>query len=807
MSSDYNKNFQIFELSNAHSPTDSDENVLWDDSGPGSSGQHITNNSANEDYTDIYNYWTCVDNCGIVNRSHRTTSIHRNALLKKSNEFCSQTLPKTLENRRKWMSPAERTITQDNLEQRANNIVNHMEEDAVLMANSAESELLRREALRNMPQCLAVKRLIKKKLNTSANKQVRYKPIGFFKVLKYAFEIKASKVQNSFKSFAYTFELWYSSLKIIEGHFGSGVATYFKFFRWIFIMNCLIALFTFSFIVLPQLLYISYRIPENGTITSDVNQEEEFSFGDIFTGAGYFTRTALYYGFYTNETLHLIENEKYSMPFAYFFTMFFMYTISFFIISRSMARSYRRSFIETQGGLKNIYAHKIFCGWDYSIATEDAGDLKSGSIFHELKELLGESLQKPVKATLMQRFRTRTVQVISNCFITILLAGTGCAMWFLLEQHQLNSTEIDKLSSNVAVVMAIMMNILMLLFPLLFSFIVRYEDYQHPRAALYITLIRTFMLKTVVVGVFLGFWLTHSANERCWETSIGQHIYRLVFFDFLFSVILTSIIQLLRYLVYKKWSKKLGAPKVNIARYTLQLLYNQTLFWVGLYFSPLLPIVVVIKLWCTWYIRRTCLLKFFQPSSRSWRAAQTHTWFLILSFMSLFLVLFTHAYIIVGIRTSNCGPFRNYSYMYELIFMGIFQLEQNHLFWKIILYLTKPGSVGLILVGMCVVVYYLRAKAMAQKSMVEILKGMLVMEAKDKEFLLKNISKITEGQWQYNLQDPNNLWNIRRRRNPEDDIGEGDETSSGSDNLQDCRRHLPDSLFLPSNRLGNKRKC
>lgn len=38
--------------------------------------------------------------------------------------------------------------------------------------------------------------------------------------------------------------------------------------------------------------------------------------------------------------------------------------------------------------------------------------------------------------------------------------------------------------------------------------------------------------------------------------------------------------------------------------------------------------------------------------------------------------------------------------MYELIFMGIFQLEQNHLFWKIILYLTKPGSVGLILVGM-----------------------------------------------------------------------------------------------------------
>lgn len=50
-----------------------------------------------------------------------------------------------------------------------------------------------------------------------------------------------------------------------------------------------------------------------------------------------------------------------------------------------MAKSYRRSFIETQGGLKNVYAHKIFCGWDYSIATQEAADLKSSSIYNELK--------------------------------------------------------------------------------------------------------------------------------------------------------------------------------------------------------------------------------------------------------------------------------------------------------------------------------------------------------------------------------------------------------------------------------------
>lgn len=51
----------------------------------------------------------------------------------------------------------------------------------------------------------------------------------------------------------------------------------------------------------------------------------------------------------------------------------------------SMARSYRRNYIETEGGLKNAFALKVFCGWDYSIATREAAELKSSSIYFELK--------------------------------------------------------------------------------------------------------------------------------------------------------------------------------------------------------------------------------------------------------------------------------------------------------------------------------------------------------------------------------------------------------------------------------------
>lgn len=62
-----------------------------------------------------------------------------------------------------------------------------------------------------------------------------------------------------------------------------------------------------------------------------------------------------------------------------------------------------------------------------------------------------------------------------------------------------------------------------------------------------------------------------------------------------------------------------------------------------------------------------------------------------------------------------------------------------------LIYFTKPGVIALILVALCVRVYYVRAKALAQKEMVSIFREMLTWEAKDKEFLLEHISKVTHG--------------------------------------------------------------
>lgn len=47
---------------------------------------------------------------------------------------------------------------------------------------------------------------------------------------------------------------------------------------------------------------------------------------------GFFSHTIMYYGFYSNGTVDTF-GSKYSIPFAYFLTLLFCYTVTFIILS------------------------------------------------------------------------------------------------------------------------------------------------------------------------------------------------------------------------------------------------------------------------------------------------------------------------------------------------------------------------------------------------------------------------------------------------------------------------------------------
>lgn len=150
-----------------------------------------------------------------------------------------------------------------------------------------------------------------------------------------------------------------------------------------------------------------------------------------------------------------------------------------------MARSYRRNYIETEGGLKNAFALKVFCGWDYSIATKEAAQLKCSSIYFELKvtqkpvsvkkgfetsslqELLSDMDSYSAKKSCLLLFWTRTLQVVAHILVGILLVSTGYVMWILLDGYRNDD-------NTSAILTAFIINCIMLVFPALFTFIIKY---------------------------------------------------------------------------------------------------------------------------------------------------------------------------------------------------------------------------------------------------------------------------------------------------------------------------------------------
>lgn len=140
-----------------------------------------------------------------------------------------------------------------------------------------------------MPQSLTVKRQIKSKLQRTVESNSKSKSIGFWKRTKYSIGMWFNRRKISIKNTISNLELWYGSLKTIEGHFGSGVAAYFKFLRWLFILNLLLISMAFCFVTLPQILYNSvdpvlYESSKlNESRAVDINQNG-FNFWDVFTG-------------------------------------------------------------------------------------------------------------------------------------------------------------------------------------------------------------------------------------------------------------------------------------------------------------------------------------------------------------------------------------------------------------------------------------------------------------------------------------------------------------------------------------------
>lgn len=221
------------------------------------------------------------------------------------------------------------------------------------------------------------------------------------------------------------------------------------------------------------------------------------------------TTTVLFYGGYSNETISIIPKNTYNLPMGYFLTMISVYLITFVIMSVSMARSYRRTFIESSG-ITSTYADKIFCAWDFGISNEKMARLAHKSLFNELREMLNE-LEKPkLDKTFIRKFWNIALKISSHFLVLFMLAGLGVGMWTMLKYFE----EIEDVTRSFSYLyLPISINCIMLVMQMVFGYISKMEGYKNPRTRVHITLMRNFLLEVVIIGVLLGFWISDTKAQ------------------------------------------------------------------------------------------------------------------------------------------------------------------------------------------------------------------------------------------------------------------------------------------------------
>ncbi|XP_065414986.1 transmembrane channel-like protein 5 isoform X5 [Chrysemys picta bellii] len=500
------------------------------------------------------------------------------------------------------------------------------------------------------------------------------------------------RFKNGLSEYLHLLQLWQKTLKVIRGKFGTSVLSYFVFLKWLLTFNIFSFLVNFSFITIPQL------------IASGPNNLS-FNGLELLTGAGYFKKTVLYYGFYTNSTITKTENNSsYNMQLAYIFTIGIYFIICFFSLVYSMAKSFCKNFINLQ--TYSGSAAKLLCIWDFNITNEKAVKLKQSNLSTQIKESLSE---------------------------------------VTLELLEGNKSELENEAATL--VLPIVVSLLNLLIPFCFALFGLIEKFQYPRHQLYTTIIRNVCLKISIIGILCYYWLNDVATseKECWESLVGQEIYRLIVIDFIFCLLGSFFGEFVRRIIGTKCCKKLGVPEFDIARNVLDLIYTQTLAWIGIFFAPLMPAMQIISFFIIFYVKKVSLMRNCQPPRKVWRASQMTTLFIFLLFFPSFTgVLSVMAVTIWRLTPSKqCGPFQGLTSIIHAVSGWIHILDSySSSKWVVWIYRNLIGSVHFffILTVIVLIITYLYWQIIeGRKIMVRLLHEQIINEGKDKMFLLNKL--------------------------------------------------------------------
>ncbi|XP_077456030.1 transmembrane channel-like protein 1 isoform X2 [Stigmatopora argus] len=578
----------------------------------------------------------------------------------------------------------------------------------------------------------------------------------------YAYKVmltkKWMKFLRDFENFKTACIPWEMKIKEIESHFGSSVASYFIFLRWMYGINMILFGLTFGLVMVPEALmgrpYGS--IPRKTVPRADEGGAMDFAV--LWDFGGYAQYSVLFYGYYNDQ--RAIGWLKFRMPLSYFLVGVGTVAYSYMVVIRTMACNSNETGLGDDNSFN--FSWKMFTSWDYLIGNAETADNKFASVTTSFKEAILEE-QESCKDDNIHL--TRFLRVLANFLVLCCLAGSGYLIYFVVRRSQKfalegleNHTWWERNEVNMV------MSLLGMFCPMLFDIISTLENY-HPRVALQWQLGRIFALflgnlytfiialmdeinlkreEEKIVQFNITLWeasfynSTQSGNTTalpavhpadvprgpCWETMVGQEFVRLIVSDTMTTYATLLIGDFLRAVLVRFlnscwcWDLEAGFPsysEFDVSGNVLGLIFNQGMIWMGSFYAPCLPALNVLRLHVSMYLQCWAVMCCNVPQERVFKASRSNNFYMAMLLVILFLSTLPAMYTVVTIPPSfDCGPFSGKNRMYDVIHETV-ESDFPAWFGKVFRYASNPGLVLPFMLLMVLTIYYLQSTSKSYK--------------------------------------------------------------------------------------------
>ncbi|XP_062311923.1 transmembrane channel-like protein 6b, partial [Osmerus eperlanus] len=386
-------------------------------------------------------------------------------------------------------------------------------------------------------------------------------------------------------------------------------------------------------------------------------------------------------------------------------------------------------------------------------------------------ELLAELGRGQEQRSWAQRLWRLTVHSLAWAICTGSTVACALAVYYFSEymhkdlQYRAQHSSNPLLKEASLLALPVVVSVINLLLPGLFNAAAWMEEYDSPSVRTYVAIGRNLMLKASVLGVLCYHWLgriaanPHSVRLQCWESFVGQELYRFLLMDFIFTILDTLFGEFLWRLFSEKVLKRRRKPVFDIARNVLELIYGQTLAWLGVLFTPLLPALQVIKLLLLFYMKKTSLMLNCQAPRKPYRASQMTTIFItLLCFPSFLGAAVSVTYTMWSIEPSaHCGPFRGLATMFQSGKRWVLQLEAGNpklswLVWAYTYLVENPLFIFLAALIFLIVIYFHTQVLDGQRKIISLLQEQIENEGEDKKFLITRLQTVHEQKRPHSAQ-------------------------------------------------------